>query len=513
MKILDALSSHAKERPHAVALSNRQVTIHYADLLTYVHQIAEKLRLANIKVLGIHMDNGPAWAITDLAAQLAGVTIVPLPAFFSARQLIHAIEDSGIEQVYTDMPDRITSLPVRKSLVKSASRLLAGTVYYEIHVPHPRRFRNLAGISKITYTSGTTGTPKGVCLSQDTQVNVALSLYNALGVQADNRHLAVMPLSTLLENIGGIYLPILAGASTYLLPASEVGLRGMTSFDAKCMIDIMHTHHISSIILTPQLLYALVKSIADGAPAPAGLRFIAVGGAPLSRSLLLQGQKFGLPIYEGYGLSECSSVIAVNTPDQHRPGSVGKPLPHIELRFEEDGEILVKGNLFKGYLHEHTALSPGEFWPTGDLGFLDDAGYLHITGRKKNIFITSYGRNVAPEWVESELTLQPAIMQAVIFGENRPWNSAVIVPGLINGRPADNTEIDRAIAAINESLPDYAQVRAWIPAYSPFSVLNDQLTGTGRPRRNVIWHHYHNRIAALYEQYNDTEALHGGILQ
>jgi len=505
--LLSTLVEHANSRPQAVALANNQTSICYADLLTLVNNFSDKLRSSKVKIIGLYMENGPAWAIIDLATQIVGVTLVPLPAFFSDKQLAHAIEDSGIECIYTDQPDRMLSLPVTQALWKSEPRMAAGSMYHEVNIQHSSKYTHLADFAKITYTSGTTGAPKGVCLSQQTLDKVSVALCNAIGVQQTDRHLAVLPLATLLENIGGIYVPLLAGASAYLLPTSEVGMQGATYFDAKCMTNAIRNHQITSIILTPQLLYGLIETVDIGTSSLDSLRFIAVGGAPLSQSLLERGQQLGLPLYEGYGLSECGSVVAVNTPEHHRPGTVGKPLPHIDLKIARDGEILVAGMLFHGYLHKQAPFSKDGFWSTGDLGFLDDAGYLHITGRKKNIFITSFGRNVAPEWVESELTVHQAIMQAAVFGEKRPWNTAVIVPGYLKGRIANTIEIDQAISDCNQVLPDYAQIHSWITADEPFSILNDQLTGTGRARRSVIWHHYQRRIDALYDQQDRTRIL------
>jgi len=224
------------------------------------------------------------------------------------------------------------------------------------------------------------------------------------------------------------------------------------------------------------------------------LRFLAVGGAPVARSLLTRASQQGLPVYEGYGLSECASVVAVNTPAACRPGTVGRPLPHVQLDFAADGEILVSGACFKGYLaaREQPLIDP---WPTGDLGFLDDEGYLHLTGRKKNIFITAFGRNVAPEWVERELVLQPVVHQVAVFGEGRPWNVAVVVkaPG------ADQAMVDAAIAITNRDLPDYARVRGWVPAVEAFQLDNGQLTATGRLRRAVIWKIYAPVCESLYQ--------------
>jgi len=232
---------------------------------------------------------------------------------------------------------------------------------------------------------------------------------------------------------------------------------------------------------------------------PADLRFIAVGGASVSPRLLERARAVGLPVYEGYGLSECSSVVAVNTEEDNRPGTVGKPLPHTEIKLADDGDILVRGACLLGYATEPARLQDG-FWPTGDIGYLDEMGYLHITGRKKNIFITSFGRNVAPEWVERELTLSPAIMQAAVFGEARPWNAGVIVAA----PQVSTADVDLAIAEVNSHLPEYARVHAWIPASAPFMPQNGQLTANGRLRRDTIWQAYQNRINALYEESRDA---------
>ena len=218
------------------------------------------------------------------------------------------------------------------------------------------------------------------------------------------------------------------------------------------------------------------------------------------RQLRRRMGQLGLPGYEGYGLSEAASVVAVNRPGDTRPGTVGRPLPHVRLRFAADGEIEVGGSLFSGYLGDGEE-KPGRFWPTGDIGHLDDEGFLHLTGRKKHIFITAFGRNIAPEWVERELTVTGAIAQAVVYGEARPFNVAVLVPRMA----ADAAVIAQTVAQANARLPDYARIRRWLLADAPFSLANGQWTGTGRPRRQAIWKAYAERIRAMYAE----EELHG----
>jgi long-subunit acyl-CoA synthetase (AMP-forming) len=165
------------------------------------------------------------------------------------------------------------------------------------------------------------------------------------------------------------------------------------------------------------------------------------------------------------------------------------------MDFADDGELLVRGIPWHGYLGEDDHPQAPDFIATGDLGYLDADGFLFLTGRKKNMFITSYGRNVAPEWVEGELVAHPGIAQAAIFGEARPFNCAVIVPH--PGTPLD--VIEAALDTANHRLPDYARVRAWIPATEPFTPGNGMSTPNGRLRRPAILGKYAAQIDALYQ--------------
>jgi long-subunit acyl-CoA synthetase (AMP-forming) len=307
-----------------------------------------------------------------------------------------------------------------------------------------------------------------------------------------DRHLCVLPLATLLENIAGVYVPLLAGAQCIVLPMQEIGLRGASGFDDSQLHRSLVETGASTMVLVPHLLQQLVEHYEQLPVVNTSLRFVAVGGAPVSPELLERALECGLPVYEGYGLSECASVVSVNHHPHHRPGSVGKPLPHTNIKFANDGEILLKGALFTGYLGQ----TPGQsdYLATGDIGYLDEDGYLYITGRKKNMFITAFGRNVSPDWIERELVLEPAIQQAAVFGEGRAWNVALIV----RASNSTDAEINQAIEKVNENLPDYARVKTWLAASEPFSLVNQQLTATGRLRRNEIWKKYTGLIEDLY---------------
>lgn len=481
----------AAHRPECVALEDGQQVVTYGELKLAVDEAAEQLHIFKFRALGLFADNGIAWAISDLSALCANIPLVPLPLFFSSNQLLHVVLDAGLDGVLTDRPQQVLDLLQDAGIRCQQEQNLAGM--------HLIRLLDIAakalpsGTLKITYTSGTTGKPKGVCLSRSHMEAVAISLREACQARAEDRHLCLTPLSTLLENIGGIYVPLLAGARICLPPLRQVGLHGASGLDAVQMIKAMHAFEASSVILAPQMLLAMVAAGIPGKAMPTSLRFVAVGGAPVSRYLLEQAVQLGIPAFEGYGLSECASVVALNTREASRPGSVGRPLSHVAMSFAEDGEILLENPGFLGYLGEEPPQRP---WPTGDLGYLDTEGFLHLAGRKKSMFITSFGRNVAPEWVERELTLHLAIAQAAVFGEARPFNVAIIVtrPGF------SHEDIETAIKLANRSLPDYACISSWVAAAEPFSLDNGQLTANGRLRREVIAIAYSDIIKRFYEE-------------
>jgi len=498
-RVLAAIGRHAESRPDHIALAGSDHSLTYSMLAVEVQDVADILRQRDVHVAGIFMDNRPAWAVSDLACLQAQIPVVPMPLFFTPLQTAHLLTDAGVDTIITDQPDIV------RALLSGAGTVVLQEIQVNIAGQPVDLFRlsvgaqsNIpAGVAKVTYTSGTTGDPKGVCLTGKSMERVAASLQVASEADSGERHLSLLPLATLLENIGGIYVPMLAGATALLPGLAAVGMRGAAQLDARQLTAALATYSASSCIMIPQMLQACVMCLEAGMPRPSAMRYMAVGGAPVSRHILERAATMGLPVFEGYGLSEAASVTAVNTVSAHRAGTVGKPLPHVRMKFAADGEIMVSGSLFSGYLGDDTA-GPGaeDFLPTGDIGHLDDDGFLHITGRKKHIFITAFGRNVSPEWVESELTVEGTIVQAVVFGEARPFNVAVLVP-----RPGvDAGQVKVAVERANSGLPDYAQLHSWLLADEPFTVGNRQLTGTGRPRRNMIEQVYGKRMAKIYAQ-------------
>jgi long-subunit acyl-CoA synthetase (AMP-forming) len=173
-----------------------------------------------------------------------------------------------------------------------------------------------------------------------------------------------------------------------------------------------------------QLLQLLIGAASQGWKVPSSLRFVAVGGSKVSQKLLQAAHQAGIPAFEGYGLSECASVVSLNAVAAHSTGSCGRPLPGLEVTLEQR-EIIVLGNAMLGYVNEPASWYLDSI-ATGDLGFFDDAGFLHIEGRKKNMLISSYGRNISPEWVESELLANPMLAEVILIGDARPYCVALI---------------------------------------------------------------------------------------
>lgn len=494
----DLLQAISRNSQHNTALYGTDIALTYAELNAAVSQQAaiwtEQAADAQAKhpTMALAVENHPAWIVLDLAAMACNRPLVPLPFFFSPAQWQHAMQNAGVSILVTDQPQLFEPL-LAGNILNSSQFEVAGKTLTQFVLRHFDQVQLPEHTAKITYTSGTTGNPKGVCLSNENMLNVASAIAAATEVSSADTHLSVLPLATLLENVAGVYATLLAGASCYLLPNQEIGLSGATGLDINKLLATLKQTQATTAIFTPELLHALVAFIEGGAEPSQYLRFLAVGGASVSPVLLERAKKIRIPVYEGYGLSECASVVAVNVPSATKIGTVGKPLPHIQISFSHEQEIIVNGNAYLGYVGQTNAQQ--NVVHTGDIGALDEDGYLVITGRKKNIFITSFGRNVSPEWVERELKISPYIAQAALFGEAKPWNVAVIVPR----QGASAQQIEEAINSINAKLPDYARIGRWIDADAPFSTSNQQLTSNGRNRRDVILQHYQQQINALYD--------------
>jgi len=466
------------------------------QVLSSAGRVAESLARENLRCAALCGDNSPEWVIADLACLLAGVPQVPLPAFFTGSQLEFVLESAGVDAVL----GRGGNLPGEFLF---HSEPVAGIPLWARPAPSAGI---PAGTAKVTFTSGTTGTPKGVCLSQEHLEQVAAALSDALSGVSLRHHLCVLPLPVLLENVAGVYAGLLAGAEIILPGCAATGLSGSSAFNPATLLGAIREQSPDSLILLPQMLKAMVAEMTATETRLNGLAFVAVGGARTAPDLIRKARALGLPVYEGYGLSECGSVVSLNTPDSDRPGSVGKPLAHQELHLADDGEIEIRGPRCIGYLGQEP--KQGGWYSSGDRGLVDEDGYLHVKGRAREVLITSFGRNVSPEWVESELLSCAEIFQVMVLGDDLPGLLALVVPtpGVAANR------LEQAIGQVNESLPDYARIMDW-RTVSPFSAGDGQLTPNGRPKREALLECHQALVREMKTEFeNDNTGARYGFL-
>lgn len=469
--------------PNAIALKEGATTLTYSELQLAVNGVASWLIEEKVHRVAIAFDNQIAWVICDLACQHANVCCVPLPLFFSASQKAHVLRASQCECLLTSK--NVTNITPVYRTINSVLGIVAHKLdgSGKVHMPQ--------GTNKITFTSGSTGSPKGVCLSTESQWKVARSIHAVFG-NTPVHHLCMLPLSTLLENIAGVYAPLIHGGTVELVSAKARGFEGSKLVNPQALLCSIDNAQPTSVILVPDLLIALLMACQRGWRPPTSLQFIAVGGAHVAPDLLKQAHRYGLPVYEGYGLSEAVSVSTLNRPAEHHfPGTAGPALGHNQLHIE-NGEVVVTGNHFLGYLNQPDSFYPNKVY-TGDLGHIKN-GVLTLNGRKKNVMVNSFGRNVSPEWIESLLLATGLFRHAVVYCEAKPYCIALICP-----LSADMTseQIMRIIQQVNQTLPDYAQVlQATI--IDPCTTNNGLLTETGKLKRAAVLSRYQNQISTLY---------------
>lgn len=491
-KILQTIEQHARLQANSTAVISRQQSLSYGQLQQRIKVVKKVFDQLALKRIAIYLENSIDWLLVDLAAAASAMTVIPIPLYFSNQQIEHLLNDAAIEavvscenlsMVFGDL-DQDPGMHDALALEGTDAQLilLSNTQTTAVKLPDT--------ICKITYTSGSTGNAKGVCLPGQLIDDVSFALAETLPSSGINQHLCLLPFSTLLENIAGIYRPLISGATIVLDKSSQLGLLSNNHFNARRFIKAVEYWSPQSVILLPQMLKALTEQSIDRELK--SLQFIAVGGGKVAPELIHQSKQLGVPVYEGYGLSECGSVVSLNTAAAEKIGSVGKPLSHVDVSVDHSGEIKVRSHTKTTYLHsDQQPDSHEEDIVTGDIGYFDEEGYLYITGRKKNIIVSSFGRNISPEWVESFYMPYSDILQIAVFGEAQASLSAVIVaapktsPGVI----------EKIIREVNHSLPDYAQIHAWMLAESPFSTPQGTLTSNGKLRRQAIENRYHNNSA------------------
>jgi len=428
-------------------------------------------------------DSSISWILVDLACLTAGILLTPLPGYLSDTQrsavLSRLQPDLWLSDCEID-DEACTLLEERHGLLLYRRRVNAAVAV-------------APGTQKITFTSGSTGDPKGVCLSGDSQLEVAQALKARVELISSGcpRHLCLLPLPTLLENIAGVYAPLLAGGEVIVASDAIRGFVGSRLTKPQALLQLVSAQQPKSLILVPELLKMLVQAATQGWQVPASLEFIAVGGAYVSPDLLKAAAALGLPVYQGYGLSECGSVVALSsTAAAQATDSVGLPLACRDVEII-DGELVVN-TPFRGYLGEPGSAAQRVY--TGDLAEWTAQGELRIRGRRKNLLINSFGRNISPEWVETALTDSGVIQQAMLLGDARPYCVAL----LYAAAEISDAQLAATVQQVNQQLPDYATVLNFHRLAAPFCPTQGTLTENGRLRRSCIEQRYASQISALF---------------
>jgi long-chain acyl-CoA synthetase len=452
------------------------------------------LGVARADRVAILSENRPEWAIADYACLMAGMTDVPIYPTLPAEQIAYILRDSAVVAIFVSTAEQSAKiaeireqLPALKHVITFEDAMVPGSTLTMAAVEArgaaamtpdaAARYRSDAlaiapgDVATIIYTSGTTGEPKGAMLTHGNIASNVAAVIDLLELGADDVSLSFLPLSHILERMFD-YVMFAAGVSIAYVESMDTIAANMLEVRPTIVVSVPRVYEkvygrITDKALqgggakrqiflwsrkvgdkwttemlagrAPGGLLALRHAIADKlvfskvrAAVGGRIRYFVSGGAPLSTEINRFFYAAGCRIYEGYGLTETSPVISVNTPARLTIGTVGPPIPGVEVRVADDGEILTRGpHVMKGYLNHPEATSAAidadGWFHTGDIGTLED-GLLRITDRKKDIIVTSGGKNIAPQPIENQVKLNKYVAQAVMIGDRRKFPVILVVP-------------------------------------------------------------------------------------
>ena len=558
-----AVETHRKADAFLVKRQDRWEPVSISEFAERVRAVAADLAARGVKHgdrVAIVSENRLEWAIADQAILSIGAVVVPIYATLPADHVAPMLADSGaigafVSSVAQEEKVRfaIRQAPRLKwilcfddglpSVAAGADAAQAGSGEAQASGETVRtRPPGPDDLATIIYTSGTTGTPKGVMLTHRNLVSNAIDSLTAFDVGSKDTHLSFLPLNHIFERTAGYNVMIYAGATIAYaesiekaaLNLSEVRptiLLAVPRFYEKLIDRAMEVAKAAGFPRDPMArwgrrvaerwaalklegksvspLLALQRAIADKLVYSVlrrrlggRIRACFSGGAALARETGLFFHGVGMPVLEGYGLTETSPVIAVNTAKAHKLGTVGRPIRGVEVRIAEDGEILVRGqSVMKGYWNrpEDTAAALKDGWfHTGDIGEVDRDGFLRITDRKKDLIVTSGGKKVAPQPIQNALKKSPRIVEAVVLGDGRKYCVALIVPA--NG--ATHEAIAADVDAVNKGLASYETIKHFELIADDLSVENGSLSQKMELKRKVVSDRYRDLIEKMYHGEN-----------
>jgi long-chain acyl-CoA synthetase len=371
-------------------------------------------------------------------------------------------------------------------------------------------------LATILYTSGTTGEPKGVMLTHDNLTSNAVSAVKQLGEMDTDLRLNYLPLSHVFARTCDLYAWIVAGSRLELARSRETAIADLRAAAPTLLSTVpFFLERIYRYLAENQLLDHpnAAREMMGG-----NLRMVCSGGAALPNYLYDYFNERGVAVFQGYGLSETSPIISCCGPGRDRRGSAGRPIPGVEVKIADDGEICTRGpHVMPGYYRNEIStkdvLKEGWFH-TGDLGRIDEDGFLYITGRKKEIIVLSNGKNISPVLIEGLLMRDPLIAQVAIFGDGHNTLAALIVPNferlkleLGNGAEPSDLKSDSCCELFRKILSDrlttlspHEQIKAFALLERPFSIDAGELTPKLSMRRSVIAARYRQILDSLYEK-------------
>jgi long-chain acyl-CoA synthetase len=460
----------------------------------------------------ILMGNVPEWPISDIGAIMAGGVGVGLYPTSSAEQIAYIINHSDAEFVLVDTREQLLKvLSVRDQLPK-VRHIIAldasddDVTSYQAFIERGRAERSqLSSLLKeraegaapddvaiMVYTSGTTGPPKGACLSHRYIINSVESLRQTIPIYDSDVSFSYLPFCHVAERISGLYNRLYAGASAYFV--DDLTRLGEYMLEVKPTVFASLPRFFEKIHAR-----AVAERSSDVKDYFGGrIRLATSGGAPLPLEIAEYFDAAGLPILQAYGLTE-NVCVAFNRPDNYKFGTVGPPMPGCEVRIAEDKEILVRSEMmFSGYYKapEETAKVFSEGWLlTGDLGEFDEDGFLKIIGRKKELIVTSTGKKVSPALLENMLKEHHLISQAMVYGEGRSF-----LVGLITlNAPGSRETIQSIIDNVNRRLSSTESIKRFAILERDFEIALDEITPTGKLKRDVITDRFREQIEELYK--------------